>query len=58
MRDLDQKIDLFNDKVKALDLEHYIKQRYQESLLEIPTTDTKKQMIYLVIHQKMYLIEF
>lgn len=49
MRDLDQKIDLFNDKVKALDLEHYIKQRYQESLLEIPTTDTKKQMIYLNI---------
>lgn len=47
MRDLDMKIDLFNDKVKALNLKDYIMQRYQESLDEINTQDKKKQLIYL-----------
>jgi len=47
MRDLDQKIDLFNDKVKALNIKDYIIQRYQETLREIPTKDRKKQLIYL-----------
>lgn len=47
MRDLDLKIDLFNDKVKELNLKDYIIQRYNESLKEISTTDKKKQLIYL-----------
>lgn len=47
MRDLDLKIDLFNEKVKDLNLKEYIMKRYQESLSEIQTTDQKKQMIYL-----------
>lgn len=47
MRDLDLKIDLFNDKVKALNLKNYIIQRYQESLSEIQTDNKKKQLIYL-----------
>jgi len=47
MRDLDQKIDLFNDKVKQLHIKDYIIQRYNETLQEIPTTNKKKQLIYL-----------
>ncbi len=47
MRDLDLKIDLFNEQVKALNIKDYILQRYQETLSEISTTDQKKQMIYL-----------
>ncbi len=47
MRDLDKKIDLFNEKVKALDIKDYIIQRYQETLQEINTQDLKKQLIYL-----------
>jgi len=47
MRDLDMKLDLFNDKIKELHLKDYIIQRYQESLNEIQTTDLKKQLIYL-----------
>lgn len=47
MRDLDLKIDLFNEKVKKLNLKDYIIQRYHESLDEIHTNDKKKQLIYL-----------
>ena len=47
MRDLDKKIELFNDKVKALHIKDYIIQRYKETLNEIQTTDLKKQLIYL-----------
>jgi len=47
MRDLDKKIDLFNDKVKALNIKDYIIQRYQETLNEIPTKNLKKQLVYL-----------
>ncbi len=47
MRDLDKKIDLFNDKVQSLHIKDYIIQRYQETLQEIHTDDPKKQMIYL-----------
>ena len=47
MRDLDLKMDLFNDKVKALNLKQYIVQRYQETLDEINTNNKKKQLIYL-----------
>lgn len=47
MRDLDKKIDLFNDKVKKLRIKEYIIQKYQETLDEIHTQDRKKQMIYL-----------
>ena len=47
MRDLDMKIDLFNEKVKALNIKDYIIEKYQDTLQEIHTTDKKKQMIYL-----------
>lgn len=47
MRDLDQKIDLFNERIQSLNIKDYIIQRYQESLSEINTDDKKKQMIYL-----------
>lgn len=47
MRDLDLKMDLFNERVKSLDLKNYIIQRYQETLNEIQTNDKKKQLIYL-----------
>lgn len=47
MRDLDMKMDLFNDKIKALHIKDYIIQRYQESLSEINTDDLKKKLIYL-----------
>ena len=47
MRDLDIKIDLFNEKVKALNLKEYIINQYQQSLNEINTPDKKKQLIYL-----------
>lgn len=47
MRNLDLKIDLFNEKVKALNIKDYIIQRYNESLQELPTHDKKKQLIYL-----------
>lgn len=49
MRDIDQKIDLFNDKIKKLNIKDYIIQRYQESLNEIQTQDRNKQLIYLNI---------
>lgn len=47
MRDLDLKMELFNDKVKALNLKDYIIEKYQETLSEIQTNDQKKQLIYL-----------
>ena len=47
MRDLDMKIDLFNEKVKALNIKDYIIEKYQDTLQEIHTTDKKKQMINL-----------
>jgi len=47
MRDLDLKMDLFNEKVKSLNLKDYIIQRYRQSLDEIHTKDKKKQLIYL-----------
>lgn len=47
MRDLDLKLDLFNEKVKSLNLKEFIIQRYQETLDEIQTKDKKKQLIYL-----------
>ena len=47
MRDLDLKVDLFNEKVKSLNLKDYIIQRYRQSLDEIHTKDKKKQLIYL-----------
>lgn len=47
MRDLDKKLDMFNEKVKKLQLKDYIIDRYTKSLQEIPTDQPKKQMIYL-----------
>lgn len=47
MRDLDLKIDLFNEKMKQLNIKDYIIQRYQNTLKEIPASDKKKQLIYL-----------
>jgi len=47
MREIDQKIDLFHEKIKAWDIKSYIINAYQQSLSEINTTDKKKQLIYL-----------
>ena len=47
MRDLDQRLSMFNEKVQKLNLKDYIIQRYQESLQEIHTDNRKKQLIYL-----------
>lgn len=47
MRDLDLRMDLFNQNIKKLHIKDYIIQRYQESLQEINTHDRKKQLIYL-----------
>lgn len=47
MRDLDLKLDLFNEKVKSLNLKQFIIQRYQDTLHEIQTNDKNKQLIYL-----------
>lgn len=47
MRDIDAKIDLFNNQIKKLNIKGYIIKRYQESLSEISTTSQKKQLIYL-----------
>lgn len=49
LRDLDEKLDLFNDEIKALDLKSYIIEAYHKTLSEIDTADRKKQLIYLNI---------
>lgn len=47
MRDLDQKLALFNDDIQSLHLKDYIISNYQQTLSEIPTNNKKKQLIYL-----------
>lgn len=49
MKDLDAKLNLFNEKVQALDLKSYIIEAYQNTLNELNTDDRKKQLIYLNI---------
>ncbi|MCD7809083.1 MAG: asparagine synthase (glutamine-hydrolyzing) [Erysipelotrichaceae bacterium] len=49
MRDIDLKIDLFHENIKALNIKDYIINAYQQSLHEINTIDKKKQLIYLNI---------
>lgn len=47
MKGLDQRLDLFNETIKKLNIKDYIIEKYQESLNEINTQDKKKQLIYL-----------
>lgn len=47
IRDFAQKAKMFHPRLQELHLEDYMIHRYQESLQEIPTTNRKKQLIYL-----------
>lgn len=47
MRDLDQKMNLFNKEIQKLNIKDYIIEQYQNSLKEINTNDFKKQMMYI-----------
>lgn len=49
MREIDLKMDLFHEKIKAFNIKDYVMNAYQQSLSEIATTDKKKQLIYLNI---------
>lgn len=47
LRDIEKKIALFDQKIQKLDIEAYIRYRYQQSLQEIASTERKKKLIYL-----------
>lgn len=55
IRDIDKRIDLFNDEIKALEIKDYIIEKYNNSLAEIDYQDdtfedtNKRKMIYLNI---------
>ena len=55
IRDIDKRVDLFNDDIKALNIKDYILEQYNETLSEIDYDDdtfedtNKRKMIYLNI---------